>query len=119
MVWQGELIGSSWTSIYARVSAGGVARAGTLAKDVRESVGVTTRGGDNAAIDREIHHSDNISAPSFTTRIYLYRLPRKQREGELGIAVRQSHMALRPHRVANEFGGPRCVGLPLEQLLVV
>ena len=118
MVWQGELIGSSWTSIYARVSAGGVAHAGALAKDVRESVGVT-RGGDNAAIDHAKYISDNISAPSFTTRIYLYRLPRKQREGELGIAVRQSHMALRPHRVANEFGGPRCVGLPLEQLLVV
>ena len=49
----------------------------------------------------------------------LYRLPRKQRDCELGIDVSQAHVALRAHRVPDELGGPCGVGLPLDQLLVV
>ena len=44
----------------------------------------------------------------------LYRLPRKQRDCELGIGVSQAHVALRPHRAPDELGGPCGVGLPLD-----
>ena len=56
----------------------------------------------------------NLYTYTYGPNFPLYRLPRKQRDCELGVGVSQAHVALRAHRAPDELGGPCGVGLPLD-----